>query len=316
MKRQPSMNGLRAFEATARLSSVVLAADELFVTASAVSHQLRRLERELETSLFTRNGNRLSLTLDGEAYFRDVHAAFEQLRLASQRFTQRSSRKTVTISTIPVFAVRWLVPRLGQFHALHRDIEVRIGTSYRFVDLVREEVDLAIRWGSGRWPNLQCEKLLGDSVQPVCSPRLLGRKRLRKHKDVFDYPLIHMNFTRDDWTQWAAANQLEVPVGAQMLRFNDPAGAIQAALDGLGIVLGPQILVYDDLLSGRLLAPLANPIALQEAYYVAQPDHGRQSSSAIVFKKWLCETAAAFTMMQQPAIATIGPVDTSRGLPD
>lgn len=311
-----SLNGLRAFEAAARLHSVSAAAAELHVTASAVSHQIRRLEERLGIQLFIRDAKQPGLTVEGEKYFRDISDAFERLNGATARLLATHER-AVTVTTIPVFAIKWLVPRLAAFHARHPQVEVRVGTSYRLTDLNAGDSDLAIRWGDGNWPHVRSEKLLEDSVQPVCSPKLIGRRRLSDPMDVYRHPLIHMAFARDDWALWSAAQGLRPPPAtAKHLRFNDPSSALQAAIDGLGFALGPMSIVHDDISSGRLITPLHTPIGLREAYYLVEPERGRPNSNVALFRTWLLEASKAFSKTIRPATYTLGAVDVSRDARD
>lgn len=290
----PSLNGLRAFEATVRFGSIAAAAQALHVTPSAISHQLKRLEEQLDVRLLDRESKRLALTHAGESYYREIAMAFERLEVATMQLRKRRERKTVAVTTGPVFAIKWLVPRLASFHQAHPDIEVRVSTTYRMIDFQQSDDDLGIRWGSGDWPGVRAEKLLPDTVQPVCSPSLLGKRKLRRFSDLRDYRLIYMSFQRDDWKAWARQHGIDVPEISKGLRFNEPLGAIQAALDGLGIALGPTTLVHDDLKSGRLIAPFDEPLLMDEAYYVVYPEGLEEDASSVRFKEWLFRTAADY----------------------
>ena len=302
------LNGLRTFESVARLRSHVMAAAELHVSASAVSHQIRRLEEHLGLKLFTKTSKPLRLTAEGEIYFRDVSAAFAQLTVATERLLRSKRRAVVTISSFQAFAIKWLVPRLSAFHALHPEIEVRIGSSSELVDLHPGGVDIAIRWGVGRWPGVRCTKLLDENIQPVCSPSLLGRKRIRQPADIFQFPLIHMAFSGNHWANWSEALTLSVPPETRTLRFNEPLAAIQAAIDGLGMVQGSASLTYDDVHSGRLIAPLNFPMRLNEAVYLVEPIRTEAETNPHVdkFCAWLIETTARFAAELPPARAHVG----------
>src|SRR5438067_7833936 len=168
----PPLSALRAFEAAARLGSFSRAAEEISVTHSAVSHQVRALERALGTHLFHRNGRRVALTAAGRHFAERVGAALRDIGEAAQ-FVRRGSRDSnaLTITTLPSFAARWLLPRLGRFMEQHPQIAVTVHTSLNLVDLERDEVDLAIRFGGGRWPGLEAQKFMEDEWFPVASPR-------------------------------------------------------------------------------------------------------------------------------------------------
>src|SRR5712664_3773698 len=189
--RLPSLNGLRAFEAAARHLSFTQAASELNVTQTAISHQIRRLEEELGIRLFVRKNRALSLTPEAREYLPGIRAAFNDLRLATDRLLRKGDDNVLTISTLASLAAKWLLPRLSSFQEVHPDIDVRITTSTGLVDFGSGDVDAAIRYGRGHWPGLRAEWLMADEMFPVCSPALLaGKKPLRRPEDLADHVLL------------------------------------------------------------------------------------------------------------------------------
>jgi LysR family glycine cleavage system transcriptional activator len=175
--RLPSLNGLRAFEAAARHLSFTQAASELNVTQTAISHQIRRLEEELGLRLFIRKNRALALTPQARDYLPGVRAAFNDLRLATDRLLRKGDDNILTVSTLASLAAKWLLPRLTAFQEAHPGIDVRITTSTALVEFKNGDVDAAIRYGRGHWPGLRAEWLMADEVFPVCSPELLAGKR-------------------------------------------------------------------------------------------------------------------------------------------
>src|ERR1700755_1128262 len=171
--RLPSLNGLRAFEAAARHLSFTVAAGELNVTQTAISHQIRRLEEELGVRLFIRQNRALALTPEAKDYLPGVRAAFNDLRLATDRLLRKDDDRVLTISTLASLAAKWLLPRLATFQEAHPGIDVRITTSTALVDFRTGDVDAAIRYGRGNWQGLRAEWLMADDFFPVCSPALL-----------------------------------------------------------------------------------------------------------------------------------------------
>ena len=171
--RLPSLNGLRAFEAAARHLSFTQAASELNVTQTAISHQIKRLEQELGVRLFIRQNRALTLTPEASEYLPGVRAAFNDLRLATDRLLRREDGHVLTVSTLASLAAKWLLPRLSAFQEAHPGIDVRITTSTSLVDFQRDNVDAAIRYGRGQWAGLRADWLMADEVFPVCSPALL-----------------------------------------------------------------------------------------------------------------------------------------------
>ena len=248
--RLPSLNGLRAFEAAARHLSFARAAAELGVTRTAVSHQIRRLEEQLDVRLFVRQPEGLALSNEGRAYLSDVRAAFGKLRVATR--PQARPRSVVTVSTTPTLAAKWLVPRLPAFNATFPDIEVRIGATMPLVDLARERIDVAIRYGCGHWPGLRCDRLaMTDAFFPVCSPTLMrGRVPLRTPSDLAAHTLLYVEHERYEWRLWLDAAGAEGHVAARGLSFDVAYLALQAAIDGAGVALGYAPYVAADIAAG------------------------------------------------------------------
>src|SRR5215510_6037663 len=181
--RLPSLNGLRAFEAAARHLSFTQAASELNVTQTAISHQIRAL----------------ALTPQARDYLPGVRAAFNDLRLATDRLLRKDDDNVLTVSTLASLAAKWLLPRLTAFQEAHLGIDVRITTSTSLVDFQRDKVDAAIRYGRGQWPGVRADWLMADELFPVCSPELLkGNKPLRCPEDLKDHVLLHTGSGYDD----------------------------------------------------------------------------------------------------------------------
>src|SRR6202790_760761 len=205
--RLPSLNGLRAFEAAARHLSFTNAASELNVTQTAISHQIRRLEEELGIRLFVRQNRALALTPEAKDYLPGVRAAFNDLRLATDRLRRKDDDHVLTVSTLASLAAKWLLPRLSAFQEAHPGIDVRITTSTSLVDFHRDHVDAALRYGRGQWPGVRAEWLMADELFPVCSPTLAnGNKPLKCPEDLRDHVLLHTsNANSDDWRLWLTA---------------------------------------------------------------------------------------------------------------
>lgn len=295
MQRLPSLNSLRAFVAVARTRSVVAAADELCVTPSAVSHQLRRLEEELEVALFVRSGKTIALGPEGETYYEQLRDVFDRIEQATAKVRSKNMGRVVTITTVPVFAIKWLVRRLAQFHTLHPDIEVRLGTAYKSFDLNVSGHDLAIRWGAGHWPGMTAVRLMPDIVQPVCSPAFRNTHGLLSEASMEIHGrLIHMGRSRDDWRHWFDMSGWIYTDLPGSMHFSEPTSAIQAAIDGLGVVLGPHALVDEDLSSGRLVPAHGRTMLTHDAYYLVYPAKTAMSKAAAAFAHWVTGSCADF----------------------
>ncbi|MGL3106263.1 transcriptional regulator GcvA [Bradyrhizobium sp. BR 1432] len=288
--RLPSLNGLRAFEAAARHLSFTLAAAELNVTQTAISHQIRRLEEELGIRLFVRQNRALALTPEARDYLPGVRAAFNDLRLATDRLLRKDDDKVLTVSTLASLAAKWLLPRLTDFQEQHPGIDVRITTSTSLVDFQRDDVDAAIRYGRGQWPGLRADWLMADELFPVCSPSLLrGDKPLRRPQDLRNHPLLHTsNANSDDWRLWLTAAGLPADIARQPgITFDMIFMTIQAAIDGIGVAMGRTSYVQDDIAKGRLVVPFKIALPADAGFYLVSPEGRREAPKLTAFRNWM-----------------------------
>ena len=294
VRRLPSLNALRAFWAAARHRSFAAAADELHVTASAVSLQIRQLEDELDFKLFERTPKGLVLTPQGSRLLPGISQAFEHLKGTIASIDEPAAgRGSLSLSVAPSFATKWLLPRLGQFLERHPDIEVDVKANIELTDFAKDEVDLAIRYGGGSYPGLSVELLLEDRMFPVCSPELLMRYGQRDPMKVFnEAPLLHdISADRDpavpSWKMWLKASGLDDVDWRRGPRFNQTALTLDAALAGLGIALAPALLVDGDLAAGRLVRLARDELKGDFAYYLVHPADKAQLPALQQFKTWL-----------------------------
>jgi LysR family glycine cleavage system transcriptional activator len=290
----PSLNGLRAFEAAARLLSFTRAADELNVTQTAVSHQIRRLEEQLGLRLFVRRNRALTLTRAAEAYLPAVRTAFEDLRQATARLRRPERDGLLTVSTMASLAAKWLVARVASFQDAHPGIEVRITTSPHLVDFRREAVDMAVRYGHGDWPGLRAQWLMAEDIFPVCSPALLaGDKPLAAPQDLAHHTLLHSTVAREDWQLWLTAAGLPITLATRRgLSFDQSFMAIQAAIDGRGVALGRTRFVEDDIAAGRLIVPFDIVLPAQAGFYIVAPEDSADAPKIALFREWLIASVA------------------------
>ncbi|HUB94470.1 MAG TPA: transcriptional regulator GcvA [Stellaceae bacterium] len=290
----PSLNGLHAFEAAARHLSFTRAADELHVTQTAISHQIRRLEQQLGKRLFVRGSRTLRLTRDAEDYLPAVRAAFDDLRRATARLTRPDHEGLLTVSTTASLAAKWLVTRVASFQEAHPTIEVRITTSPHLVDFQREEVDMAVRYGRGNWPGLRTQWLMAEDIFPVCSPALMtGPRKLQRPEDLVHQTLLHTTVGREDWRLWLTAAGLPVSLALRRgLSFDQGFMALQAAIDGLGVALGTRSLVAADIAAGRLVMPFDLVLPADAGYYVVAPEETADTAKIARFRDWLVRSVA------------------------
>src|ERR1700757_650311 len=268
--RLPPLNSLKAFEAAARHESFTRAAEELFVTQGAVSQQVKALESGLGVKLFNRERQRLIITEAGRDYLTVVRDALDRIAVGTERLLQRQSSGALTISTSPDFAAKWLVYRLGRFAEAHPDIDLRVSASAPHVDFAREDVDLAVRHGNGKWPGLDAARLCSERLFPVCSPKLVsGRNRIKTAADLLKFPLLHMN----DWTtwmRWFEAAGVSDPV-AHGPSVNQASMLIDLAVDGQGVALARTALAAWDLINGRLVRPVDVSLRMSNTYWIVCP---------------------------------------------
>ena len=288
--RLPSLNGLRAFEAAARHLSFTVAASELNVTQTAVSHQIRRLEEELGIRLFVRQNRALALTPEAKDYLPGVRAAFNDLRLATDRLLRRDDDHVLTVSTLASLAAKWLLPRLATFQESHPGIDVRITTSPGLVDFRNGDVDAAIRYGRGHWPGTRAEWLTADELFPVCSPALLeGDKPLRCPEDLAHHTLLHSSGGYDDdWRLWLTAAGLPSNISKQPgLTFDLILLTLQAAIDGSGVAMGRTSYVEADIAKGRLVVPFKVALPADAGFYLVSPEAKADTPKLGAFRQWL-----------------------------
>ena len=292
--RLPSLNGLRAFEAAARHLSFTRAASELNVTQTAISHQIRRLEQELGVRLFVRQNRALELTAEARDYLPGIRAAFNDLRLATDRLLRRDDDHVLTISTLASLAAKWLLPRLATFQEAHPGIDVRITTSTALVDFRTGDVDAAIRYGRGHWPGLRADWLMADELFPVCSPALLtGDKPLRCPEDLANQTLLHTSGGYDDdWRLWLTAAGLPTNISKPHgVTFDLILMVVQAAIDGIGVAIGRTSYVQDDIAKGRLVVPFKIALPADAGFYLVSPEGRADTPKLAAFREWIVASA-------------------------
>jgi LysR family glycine cleavage system transcriptional activator len=288
-QRLPPLNALRAFEAAGRHLSFTKAAAELYVTQAAISHQIKGLEDYLGLPLFRRLNRALLLTEEGQHYLTAVSQALDDLRKATEQLFQRDATGILTVSVLPSFAARWLVPRLGRFRQAYPDIEVRIAPSPEVVDFAQGDVDIAIRYGHGSYPGLSCDRFMSEDVFPVCSPELLrGKQPMAKPGDLKYHHLLH-DEGLVEWRLWLLAAGVE---GIDLNRgtfFTDSSMLVQAAVAGQGVALGRSVLVEDEIAAGRLIRPFSLSLPVEYAYHIVYPETSAERPKIIAFRDWLLQ---------------------------
>lgn len=289
--RELPLNALRVFSASGQHLSFTKAARELKVTQAAVSHQIAALEDFLGVHLFRRSGRGVLLTAEGATYLIAVREALAHLEQATTRLRAGRGETNVVCSIATTIAMRWLVPNLRAFNLLQPGIEVRLSLTERFVDFDRENVDIAIRYGTGQWQGLVTDLLFREVLVPVCSPDLLRRGSLAHPEDLKLHTLLHASAGLKDWESWLAAQEVGGVDTRGGLTFEQPHLVLQAAADGLGVAMADRWLVRADLAAGRLTIPFEGALIRSEAYYVVGRVASRNSIHVGAFWQWLLAQA-------------------------
>jgi LysR family glycine cleavage system transcriptional activator len=287
----PPLNALRAFDATARHLSFSKAAEELNVTPAALSHQIRGLEEFLQLKLFHRRARAIALTEPARLIYPGIRAGFASIQEAVAQLNRGGQDRTLVISSTPGLTAKWLVPRLYRFFGLHPDIEARITASVAYANFTSDGVDVGIRLSSGQHPELHVEKLSDEWLLPLCSPRLLeGPEPLRTPQDLARFPLIQVDLpgvvpTWADWLEMAGVKGVDTAHG---LRLNVADHALDAASEGMGVVLGYKLVAARDIGLERLVMPFGPEIRVPgRAYYFCCAKGQEKRAPIKAFRDWV-----------------------------
>ena len=297
-RRLPPLNALRAFEAAARHLNFSRAADELSVTPGAVSQQIQNLEDYVGAALFKRTPKGLLLTDAAQTALPALREAFDRLAEAASLLTAAVDGRRLTLTAPPSFAAKWLVPRLGAFERAHPQVDVWLSAGMELVDLTAGEVDMAVRYGGGRYPGLEVRRLMSESVIPVAAPGILNETPLNTPDDLSNHILLHdgspeVDDSCPDWAMWLAARGLKNVDGQRGPRFNQSSLVIEAAVNGRGVALAKRTLAQADLDAGRLVAPLQIQTAVDFAYYLVHPKAKGRLPQVKAFSAWIDAEAKA-----------------------
>jgi len=278
------LNGLRAFEASARHLSFTRAAIELCVTQAAVSQQVKVLEKRLGVSLFQRLPRGLKITAEGEALLPTVTSSFDQMATTLDRIEAGQVRELLFLGVVGTFAVGWLLPRLKEFQKQHPFIDVRVSTNNNRVDMAAEGLDFAIRFGQGSWHGTDAFRLFEAPLSPLCTPKLA--ETLKTPADLVEATLLR-SYRSDEWSTWFAA--AGVAPAAQVnagIVFDTSLGMMEAALQGLGVALAPPSMFSRHLASGAIIQPFPVTISLG-SYWLTRLQSKPQTSAMLAFSDWM-----------------------------
>ena len=284
-KPLPPLNALRAFESVSRHVNITRAADELFVSPSAISHMIRRLEDSLGVKLIERSGRNIVLSEAGKDFAPALQEIFHSLAGAVNRIRESVDESIVVISLRPYFAAKWLAPRLSHFSAAHPDVQLHLRHSNENVDFLFSDVDFSIEWSDGKRQGVIQHRLVAGELTPVWSPVLCPRNAIRKAEDLLKFPLLRET-DRDSWKQWFGLQGCILPEKVHSIYIDDSNVRYQAALNGQGVELGCRSLMASDVEEKKLLAPFDTSID-DMSYYLIQRPKGVFNKAANIFRDWL-----------------------------
>jgi DNA-binding transcriptional LysR family regulator len=295
----PALDFFRGFEAAARHLSFTRAAEELFVTQSAISRQIHALEERLGVKLFTRRNRGLALTEAGQQMYRAADVALRTLREAAERIAPGNTQKMVTVTSSMAFCSLWLIPRLSVFRKAHPDVDVRISANNQVLDLDREQIDLAIRYCPVAAAPPGSIRMFGEEIVVVCSPQLVkDRARpLKSPADLRHHTLLHFDHADGSipwimWGVWLESAGLPELRPAGSLRFSHYDQVIAAAVQGQGVALGRRPLVVNLLADGSLVAPFRSDSVTDRAYFIVRAATTRTRRDVDDFVAWLVAESA------------------------
>jgi LysR family glycine cleavage system transcriptional activator len=286
-RKLPSLHSLRAFEAAARHLSFTRAADELFVTQAAISHQVRGLEDYLGHSLFKRLPRNLTLTDQGAALMPVLADAFDDMANAIVSLKQEKVGSLLNVRLASSFAAKWLSPRLKEFRRLHPEIDLCLFHAHNAVDFEREDIDLAVTYGRGDWKGVESTALITLDFFPVASPTWLANNGpLTTPEQLLNVTLLH-DTSPYYWNGWLRQAGVKGINSQRGITIDDTNVLIQAAIDGQGVTLGSTLFVEDHLASGRLVTVFDEVLITDYSYYVVCPKAHLQRADVRAFKDWL-----------------------------
>ncbi|OOF70514.1 transcriptional regulator GcvA [Rodentibacter caecimuris] len=285
-KRLPPLNSLKSFESAARHLSFTKAAEELFVTQAAVSHQIKLLEDFLDIQLFKRKNRALELTEFGKAYFIDINKCLRRLNEATERLLTLKTDPHLSISVPQTFGIQWLVPHLSEFNHLHPEIEVRLKGEDQDEGGLNKEIDVAIYYGKGNWENMQVTRLAEENLLILASPKLLAEKPIVDKNALKHHTLLHIH-TRDNWQRIADHLQLDDLNIQQGPLFSHTFMALQAAVHGQGIVLANRLLALQEITAGNLQIALPTTVRDPKSFYVVNHFDRINNEQIQAFREWI-----------------------------
>lgn len=304
----PPVTDLLAFEAASRHTNISRAAEELHLTQSAVSRQIRQLEAQLGMALFHRVRQRIVLTDAGRLYAADVRAVLHQLSAVTQKaMTWSDGAGLLNLAVLPTLGTRWLIPRLGDFAARYPDVTVNIAARSEPFDFAQAPLDVAIHFGAPHWAGAVCEYLMHEQVVPLCSPGYQRQHGIQQIQDLASVVLLQQTTRPSQWADWFEQMGADSAHALRGPHFEQFAMIAQAAVSGLGAALLPRFLVETEISSGALVELFPQALTSSDAYYLVYPESRAQAPLVRAFRNWILgqchlEAAPADALQTAPAV--------------
>jgi LysR family glycine cleavage system transcriptional activator len=294
--RLPSTKTLRAFQLAARSGSFKTAASQLFLTPSAVSHQIRALEEELGVPLFHRGARTLTLTDAGSTYLEEIEFLFERLDAATRELRARAGRSTLRLRVASFFANEFLLPRLAGLHAAQPEIDLEIDTDGTGTDIHPSDADVSIVLGSGAWNELEAHRLFPQAYAPACSPALYARTPITSIEQLNGQTLLVFEARKDGWERWAESAGLQMPRPRKRIAFNNMSALVRATERAAGIGLVPAPLSAERFRAKTLVRLFDHEWETEDSYYLVHRAEVAGRPEVIAFRKWLLDELRAASM--------------------
>ncbi len=289
-RRLPPFAALRAFEAAGRHDNFKKAAEDIDLSASAVSHQVRSLEEYLGVQLFNREGGKPQLTSAGANYLESIQFIFDKLEAATKNISEYNSHPSLVVNLFHSLASCWLIPHLPHFQKKYPDLDIKLLSTYEPIEFTSGDIDLAIRYGEGNWPGLKCDLLFQDELSLVCSPEMAEKlPPLNQAAELCHFTQIRCSLDPSEWQDWFQQARVEMPEFKNSLELDSRALALEAAAKGLGIAIGRIPFVIDDLKTERLCDPYSLNLGCKQGYYLVYPEHHASHANVACFREWLLD---------------------------
>lgn len=299
INRLPPLNALKVFEAAARRGSFQAAADELFVTPSAVSHQIKGLEAFLDLELFIRQTRRITLTQAGEDYFQSIQNALLEIDRSTQKLISSHQSGQLHLSVAAAFLTRWLLPRLSSFHEQNPEVDIELSVIEGLIDFDASETDMAVYYGKGDWQGVQADFLRHYQQVPICSTKLMEKHAIKTPSDLLEHTLLHVTKRQHEWPTWFEHVGVPFKEKVKGISFSNGSLVAAAARNGLGIGLADVGFVSEEIGSGQLVAPLKESFILDRSFYLVYQKNRVMTFAMKAFQNWLMDAMEKDNQMSQ-----------------